>query len=195
MNAIDLLHIAAQCQVTIELVDSEHIAVDPVDRLPDGILDWFRALKWDVIAYLSQQQRHGQPAANETPEAQCDHIDPLPTRHRRALNGFYYRLHQKQQTLAQRGYNVANAVVTVEEWRASVRLVLGLHFDEVEQVKCDLIQWGYLAYYSDLKNKLIEGNQQPLDVTQPAYSHDDYLPAGITGQDFRNWLYGSDSLQ
>lgn len=193
MNAIDLLNIAEQCQVTIELVDSEHIAVDPVDRLPDGILDWFRALKWDVIAYLSEQQRHGQPAANDTPEAECDHIDPLPTRHRRALNGFYYRLHQKQHTLAQRGYNVPNAVVTIEEWRASVMRVLGLHFDEMEQVKGDLIQWGYLAYYSDLKTKLIEGNGQIAGDISPLIN-DDYLPAGTTGRDFRAWLYGSDSL-
>jgi hypothetical protein len=178
-----------EAQPTTQNARAREAVCNLQDALPEGMLDQLRQYKYEIIEYLSQKQYSTQAqAANDV-----THDDGLSISHKRALKGFYYTLGKKQQNLIKRGYNVQNATVSLEEWLASIMRVIGLSYQEAEQVKDDLIQAGYLAYHSDLKTKLIEGDGQIAgDISQVVNAH--YLPLGITGQDFREWLYGSDSL-
>lgn len=193
MNALDLLNICEQHSVQVELVDAGHISIDPVDRLPTGVLEKLKQYKPDIIAYLSkepsQQQAIGSPIASN------DHVAPdyLPKAHRRALNGFYWQLAQQQERLKKGNYPPSDALIPPNVWRDKVMRVLGCSVIQAEQIERDLIHAGLLAYDNHLKNYLIEGNG--LAATKDTSPCDDqYQPSGVTGQDFRIWLYGGNSV-
>lgn len=190
MNALDLLGICQQHQVLLELVDSQHISVEPVDRLPAGVLEQLAQHKQDIIACLSQQAGQWQQGSQFT--VGNDNIAPdyLPATHRRALNGFYWLLAQQQERLNKRGYPVHDALVKPGAWREQVQRVLGVHDRQAMQIEHDLIQAGLLAYDSHLRNYLNIGAGHT-NTANPLQSEsgNGYLLAGNTGQDFLNWLY------
>lgn len=190
MNALDLLDICQQHSVLVALVGSQHISVEPVDRLPAGVLQQLAQHKQDIIACLSQQA--GQQHQTSELTATTDHVAPdyLPATHRRALNGFYWLLAQQQERLSKRGYPVHDALVKPGVWREQVQRVLGVQDRQAMQIERDLIQAGLLAYDSPLRNYLSigAGYTNTADQFQPESSNS-YLLAGNTGQDFLNWLY------
>ena len=57
MNAIDLIKLCEQSGVKVELADSEHIALEPIDQLPSDLLNQLKQHKPDIISYLMQQSR------------------------------------------------------------------------------------------------------------------------------------------
>lgn len=196
MNALSLLNICQQHSVLVALVDSQHISVEPVDRLPAGVLQQLAQHKQDIIACLSQQAGHQHQISELA--ASNDNIVPdyLPVTHRRALNGFYWLLAQQQERLRKRGYPVKDALVKPGVWRDQVQRVLGVNDRHAMQIERDLIQAGLLAYDSPLRNYLNigAGHTNAADPLQPESSNS-YLPAGNTGQDFLNWLYADTSSQ
>lgn len=187
MSAIQLLEICQSYAVNVELADHEHLTLDPVDRLPDGILDQIRQHKRDIIDYLSQQQpqRIGtQPAANDDP------IPPsLPPLQARALKGYYWRLGIKRDNLLKHGYTPDRAKVRLEEWRNDIGRIIGLSRYEVAELEHELISLGILAIEGSW---IIEGNGQPVAERNSAMNgqclHDG------TGRGFLDWLEGNHTI-
>jgi hypothetical protein len=194
MNAFELLKIANDCRVKIGLAGCEHISVEPVDRLPAGVLEQLAQHKQDIIACLSQQvgQQHQTSQSIAGNDLALDYV---PATHRRALNGFYWLLAQQRERLSKRGYPVHDALLKPGVWREQLIKILGLTPQQAMQIERDLIKRGLLAYDSYLNNYLVVGDGVPPDSNQSQPNSEGcYLPAGNTGQDFLNWLYGHDDL-
>lgn len=187
MNASELLQLCEQYEVSIEIADREHIAVEPIDQLPPELVNQLRQHKRDIIDYLSQQQpeRIGTlPVANDDPIA-----PNLSLLQARALKGYYWRLGIKRGNLLSNSYAPDRAKVRLEEWRNDIGSIIGLSRYEVAELERELISLGILAIEGSW---IIEGNGQPVAERNSAMNgqclHDG------TGKGFLDWLEGNDTI-
>lgn len=186
MNAFELLEKCEQSGVKVELVDHEHITVEPIDQLPSDLLDQLKQHKPDIISYLMQQSRTiAQQPANDAPR-----YTDLPPRQQRALNGFKLMFEQQCDNLRRKDYSTHSAMVEASEWRCKVMRKLNLDRQQMEQIENALIGKGYLAYST--KKWLIEGNGK-ITASQISGSNPECLHDG-TAKGFYAWLDGNDTI-
>lgn len=182
MNALQLLKICEQSGVNLELVDSEHLKIKPIERLPSGLIDQIKQYKTEIIGYLA-----GRTAANDTPEP-----TNLTPRQVRALNGFLLMMEQQIHNLINNGYSTHSAMVNTMEWRHKVQRKLNLDGLQMQKIESVLIQQGYIAYASTLKSWLIHGDGQPLPIQQ-SYLNNDCLHDG-TAKGFYHWFNTGETI-
>lgn len=182
MNALQLLEICEQSGVKVELADREHITVEPIERLPSGLIDQLKQYKTDIIGHLLSRT-----AANDTSEP-----TNLTPRQQRALNGFLVMMQKQIQHLMLNDYPTHSAMVNTIEWRHKVQRKLNLDGFQMQKIESVLIQQGYIAYASTLKSWLIHGDGQPLP-TRTYASNTECLHDG-TGKGFLDWFYGNDAI-
>ncbi len=186
MNAIELLQLCEQYEVSIEIADREHIAVEPIDRLPPVIINQLKRHKLDIIVYLSQQHTSTLTAANDAQPA--NNLNPAQ---QRALKGFYYILNIKRENLASKGYRTTQAAVSMQEYQTKLMQVIGIHRNQAHDLMAELIGLGYLAAYGSY---LYEGDAIPHSSNVDKTLADEFLPRDASGRAFIEWFYGNDSL-
>jgi hypothetical protein len=185
MNAIELLAVCNSMGVLVEIADHEHIAVEPIDKLPLELINQLKQHKRDIIEYFNKRQpeRIGtQPAANDDP------IAPSPLQ-ARALKGYYWRLGIKRDNLLKNSYTPDRAKVRLEEWRNDIGRIIGLSVYEVAEIEQELVSLGLLAIEGSW---IIEGNGQPL--TQCSNALNDQCLYDGTGRGFCEWLYTGETM-
>ena len=187
MNAIELLAVCNSMGVLVEVADREHIAVEPIDKLPLELINQLKQRKRDIIEYLNQQQPEcigAPPAANDDPIA-----PNLSLLQARALKGYYWRLGIKRGNLLSNSYAPDRAKVRLEEWRNDIGSIIGLSRYEVAELERELISLGILAIEGSW---IIEGNGQPVAERNSAMNgqclHDG------TGRGFIHWLNTGETI-
>lgn len=189
MNAIELLELCEQYEVSIEIADREHIAVEPIDRLPIEIINQLKRHKLDIIQYLNQQQPKRTGALSAVNDAH--NPDSLPIALQRALKGFHYLLEIKHANLASKGHTTTQAAVKTDEYKDKLIQVMGIDHQQASDYLSTLIQLGHIERHGSY---LYGGNGLPRPVQHSDGLPTEYLPADASGQAFINWLYGSDSV-
>lgn len=187
MNAIELLAVCNSMGVLVEVADREHIAVEPIDRLPPELIQQLKLYKRDIIEYLSQQQPEcigAPPAANDDPIA-----PNLSLLQARALKGYYWQLGKRRNNLLKNDYPPDKAKVRLEEWRNDIGRIIGLSRYEVAELEHELISLGILAIGGSW---IIEGNGQPV-AERSSVMNGQCLHDG-TGKGFLDWLEGNDTI-
>lgn len=187
MSAIELLAVCNSMGVLVEVADREHIAVEPIDRLPPELIQQLKLYKRDIIEYLNQQQPERIGALSV---ANDDPIAPnLSLLQARALKGYYWQLGKRRNNLLKNDYPPDKAKVRLEEWRHDIGCIIGLNRYEVAELEHELISLGVLAYEGVW---LIEGNGQPVAERNSAMNgqclHDG------TGRGFLDWLEGNHTI-
>lgn len=99
---------------------------------------------------------HPEKLPNQVKQQLKDHRDVLlaylaesylDTALKRAYHGYFWLLEQKQQQCKQLKQPLSNAHISVEEWRQSVRDVIGLNPCEVQIIENLFINSGQFRYY------------------------------------------------
>ena len=188
MNAFELLEKCEQSGVKVELIDPEHITVEPIERLPEGFIDLLIEHKPDIISYLLSQQRNtAPPVAND-----IGSDSTLTPRQQRALNGFIVMMQRQVDNLANNGYSTHSAMVDVIEWRHKVQRKLNIDGHQMQKIENVLIQQGYIAYASTLKSWLVYGDGQQLPKRSDRIN-DDCLHDG-TAKGFYHWFNTGETI-
>lgn len=201
MNAIELLELCEQYEVSIELADSEHIAVEPIDRLPHELINELMRHKLDIIDYLNQQRSSSTdnatgerieprigtyPAAND-----AANIGALNPQQARALKGFYYLLNIKQASLTSKGYDIAQAAVKTDEYQTKLMQVIGIDYQAASDLQAELIGQGHIARHGSY---LYIGDGTPKPITQCSGLPDRFLPRDASGRAFYDWFYEAEGV-
>ena len=187
MNALELLEICECSGVKVELIDSEHIAIEPIENLSNELFNQLKQLKPDIISYLLSQQRNTAPLVVN--DAQHENLTPPQ---QRALNGFIVMMQRQVDNLANNGYPTHSAMVNVIEWRHKVQRKLSIDGQQMQEIEAALIQQGYIAYASMLKTWLIHGDGQPLP-TRSDRINNDCMHDG-TAKGFYHWFNTGETL-
>ncbi|RYZ83363.1 MAG: hypothetical protein EOO68_33070 [Moraxellaceae bacterium] len=186
MNAIELLQLCEQYAVSVEIADSEHIAVEPIARLPSDVINQLKRHKLDIIAYLSQQRTSTLIAANDALPA-----DNLNQAQQRALKDFYYILNIKRENLASKGYCTMQAAVSMQEYQTKLMRVIGINRNQVHDLMVEIIQLGYIAAHGSY---LYEGYGIPRITDVRKTLAGEFLPRDASGQAFYDWFYANDRV-
>lgn len=186
MNAIELLQLCEQYEVSVEIADCEHIAVEPIDRLPPIIINQLKRHKLDIIAYLSQHRTSSLIAVNDAVP-----VDNLNQAQQRALKGFYYILNIKRENLASKGYCTIQAAVSMQEYQTKLMQVIGIHRKQAHDLIAELIQLGYIAAHGSY---LYEGYGIPCTSDVRKTLAGEFLPRDASGQAFYDWFYANDRV-
>lgn len=159
-KALDLIQLAKSYQCKLFIVPPDQLRWASPMMPPQELIEELKANKRVLLEYFKQTDRD------------------LSTLVKRAFDGYRWLLDRKKQHYHYNGIPMSDVLITVVEWRSTVKNVLKVNDAELNIIESLLIQGEHLKYADTAKTFLttFEEEQQ------------EYLVDDRSGTAFNNWL-------